>query len=124
MEDIVEKIDKIIEKDDCWCIDYLPKQVEDWQKFAWLEKYLLTKKQKEQYADKIINIILKMIVYFESEFYIGDVYSKKLKKFQGYFKPETLKPKKLIDILKKMILWTKMTASTCCGMYFSRRIIR
>ena len=51
----------------------------------------------------MINVILKMTPYYNMLFYIGDVYKKQFKKFEGCYKKDFLKSLQIIKAVRKLI---------------------
>ena len=62
-ESLLEKI--------CYVIDILPSQMADYEKYSEIEAYYLQEKELEQFAEKIVNILIKIQGYHEFEIFYG-----------------------------------------------------
>ena len=62
-ESLLEKI--------CYGIDILPSQMADYEKYSEMEEYYLQEKELEQFAEKIVNIVIKIQGYHEFEIFCG-----------------------------------------------------
>lgn len=62
-ESLLEKI--------CYVIDILPSQMADYEKYSEIEEYYLQEKELEQFAEKIVNIVIKIQGYHEFEIFCG-----------------------------------------------------
>jgi len=62
-ESLLEKI--------CYVIDILPSQITDYEKYSEIEEYYLQEKELEQFAEKIVNIVIKIQGYHEFEIFYG-----------------------------------------------------
>ena len=60
-ESLLEKI--------CYVIDILPSQMADFGKFAEIEEYYLQEKELDLFAEKIVNIVIKIQGYHEFEMF-------------------------------------------------------
>ena len=60
-ESLLEKI--------CYVIDILPNQIADFEKYSEIEEYYLQEKELELFADKIVNIVIKIQGYHEFEIF-------------------------------------------------------
>ena len=60
-ESLLEKI--------CYVIDILPSQMADFGRFAEIEAYYLQEKELELFAEKIVNIVIKIQGYHEFEIF-------------------------------------------------------
>ena len=81
-ESLLEKI--------CYVIDILPSQMADYEKYAEIEAYYLQEKELEQFAEKIVNIAIKMQGYHEFEIFCGTW-------------QHDVVPEKLADMVRKTI---------------------
>lgn len=96
------QIERIIKNEQCYVIDVFPKRIESWNNFKIIESYLLKRKQKTQYVNKIINILLKTFPYDEAICCVQDC-KKNLKKYEGIFYVRSVNTEKFISVLKKLI---------------------
>ena len=62
----------------CYVIDILPARVQEFGKFSEIEEYYLQERELEIFAEKMVNIILKVQCYHEFEIYHGKWYRKVL----------------------------------------------
>lgn len=62
-ESLLEKI--------CYVIDILPSQMADFDKYSDIEEYYLQEKELEKFAEKIVNIAIKIQGYHEFEIFHG-----------------------------------------------------
>ena len=62
-ESLLEKI--------CYVIDILPSRMTDYEKYSEMEAYYLQEKELEQFAEKIVNIVIKIQGYHEFEIFCG-----------------------------------------------------
>ena len=62
----------------CYVIDILPARVQEFGKFSEIEEYYLQERELEIFAEKMVNIILKIQCYHEFEIYHGEWYRKVL----------------------------------------------
>ena len=62
-ESLLEKI--------CYVIDILPSRVEEFGSFSEIEEYYLQEKELNRFAEKIVNIIIKIQGYHEFEIFCG-----------------------------------------------------
>lgn len=73
-ESLLEKI--------CYVIDIFPNQMADYEEYSKIEEYYLQEKELNQFAEKIVNIVIKIQGYHEFEIYFGrwkcDVWPKDL----------------------------------------------
>lgn len=60
-ESLLEKI--------CYVIDILPSQMADFDKYSDIEEYYLQEKELEKFAEKIVNIAIKIQGYYEFEIF-------------------------------------------------------
>lgn len=51
----------------CYVIDILPSQIADFGKFAEIEEYYLQEKELDLFAEKMVNIVIKIQGYHEFE---------------------------------------------------------
>ena len=103
MEKRVSKIDEILEKENYWCVDCFPERIEDWDKFRRIESYLLKPALKRRYINKVINIVFKIVPYFDAILYIGDTYKRRCRKYEGICGVNSMKPQKLKRILRMLM---------------------
>ena len=62
-ESLLEKI--------CYVIDILPSQMADFDKYSDIEEYYLQEKELDKFAEKIVNIAIKIQGYHEFEIFCG-----------------------------------------------------
>lgn len=62
-ESLLEKI--------CYVIDILPSQMADFDKYSDIEEYYLQEKELDKFAEKIVNIAIKIQGYHEFEIFSG-----------------------------------------------------
>lgn len=103
MEKKVSKIDEILEKENYWCVDYFPERIEDWDKFKRIESYLLKPAPKRRYISKVINIVFKIVPYFDAILYIGDTYKRRCRRYEGIYEVNSMNPQKLKRILSMLM---------------------
>lgn len=60
-ESLLEKI--------CYLIDILPSQMADFEKYSEIEEYYLQEKELDLFAEKIVNIVIKIQGYHEFEIF-------------------------------------------------------
>ncbi|MBP3628604.1 MAG: hypothetical protein J6I95_03960 [Anaerotignum sp.] len=63
-----EKTESLLEKI-CYVIDILPSQMADFGRFAEIEEYYLQEKELALFAEKIVNIVIKIQGYHEFEIF-------------------------------------------------------
>ena len=81
-ESLLEKI--------CYVIDILPSQMADYEKYSEIEAYYLQEQELEQFAEKIVNIAIKIQGYHEFEIFCG-------------IWQHNVVPEKLADMVRKTI---------------------
>ena len=62
-ESLLEKI--------CYVIDILPSQMADFEKYSEIEEYYLQEKELDKFAEKIVNIVIKIQGYHEFDIFWG-----------------------------------------------------
>lgn len=82
---ILDKIDYIMCKDQYVCIDVFPKRIISAECYVPVEEYYLTKKNVNQYIQKITNVVVKLLAYYEMEICIPEPNHRELKKFSGLY---------------------------------------
>lgn len=75
----------------CYVIDILPARVQEFGKFSEIEEYYLQERELEIFAEKMVNIILKIQCYHEFEIYHGKWYCKVLPNQLAEMIRETIK---------------------------------
>ena len=108
MEKKVSKIDEILEKENYWCVDYFPERIEDWDKFKRIESYLLKPAPKRRYISKVINIVFKIVPYFDAILYIGDTYKRRCRRYEGIYEVNSMNPQKFPRISLKRGFGTRI----------------
>lgn len=98
------KVEDILDNGECWCIDFFPKKIENINEIERIEDFMLIKRNKKRYAEKIINILLKIIPYYEVEFFIPETNIPCLKKYSDTRISTNIKLTKLEYIIRKIIV--------------------
>lgn len=97
-------IDCILSRDRTCVIDYFPQRIKNFNAYEKMEDFLLKKKNRKEYAEKITNVLLKLIPYFEMKIVIPETMVKTLKKYEGIVSIKEMRIDKLNHILKKIIV--------------------
>lgn len=104
----LDVIDEILDIDDSWAIDYFPQHTHNLQNINKVEEYLLSDIGRNLYAEKIVQIILKIIPYYNYTIWIGEVRDKKRNKeliaYSEKFLDKDMSMLDIVDILKKAIV--------------------